>query len=71
MNKGVGMRVLICLMQMWLGFLSQDHRQEDKKQAFVNWMKMLETQGSLYQVFDWKDETVHILDNLFVLLEVA
>lgn len=36
------------------------------KQAFVNWMKILETQGSLYQVFDWKDETVHILDNLFL-----
>ena len=36
------------------------------KQAFANWMKILETQGSLYQVFEWKDDTIHILDNLFL-----
>lgn len=36
------------------------------KQAFINWMKILETQGGLYQVFDWKDDTVYILDNLFL-----
>lgn len=36
------------------------------KQAFVNWMKKLESQESLYQVFKWNDETVYILDNLFL-----
>lgn len=36
------------------------------KDAFKNWQKILENLSSLYQVFDWKDDTVHILDNLFL-----
>lgn len=37
------------------------------KSALKNWMKILETQGSsLYNVIEWKDESVHILDNHFL-----
>lgn len=36
------------------------------KDSLKNWMKVLETQGSLYQVLDWKDDTIYILDNMFL-----
>lgn len=36
------------------------------KDALKNWNKVLEGMGSLYQVFDWKDDVLHILDNLFL-----
>ena len=37
------------------------------KSALKNWMKILETQGSsLYNVIEWKDESVNILDNHFL-----
>lgn len=35
--------------------------------ALKNWMKILETQTSaLYHVIEWKDDSIHILDNLFL-----
>lgn len=36
------------------------------KDSLKNWQKILDNAGSLYQVFDWKDDTIHILDNLFL-----
>lgn len=36
------------------------------RDALKNWKKTLEDSGNLYQVFDWKDDTVHVLDNLFL-----
>ena len=34
------------------------------RDSLKNWQKLLETQGILYQVLEWKDESIHILDNL-------
>lgn len=37
------------------------------KLALKNWMHILEQQGSsLYHVIEWKDESIHILDNHFL-----
>lgn len=36
------------------------------KESLKNWQKMLETQGILYQVLDWKDDTIYVLDNMFL-----
>lgn len=36
------------------------------RDSLKNWQKILETQGILYQVLEWKDESIHILDNLFL-----
>lgn len=36
------------------------------KDSLKSWQKMLENQGSLYQVLEWKDDTIHILDNMFL-----
>lgn len=36
------------------------------RDALRNWNKVLDGLGALYQVFDWKDDTLHILDNLFL-----
>ncbi len=36
------------------------------RDSLKNWQKLLETQGILYQVLEWKDESIHILDNLFL-----
>lgn len=36
------------------------------REALRNWQKILEDQGPLYHVFEWKDDTIHILDNLFL-----
>lgn len=36
------------------------------KDSLKNWKKVLDVQGSLYQVLDWKDDTIYILDNMFL-----
>ena len=36
------------------------------KDSLKNWKKMLEPLGGLYQVVDWKDDTVYVLDNMFL-----
>ena len=36
------------------------------RDSLKNWQKLLETLGSLYQVFEWKDDTIHVLDNMFL-----
>lgn len=36
------------------------------KTSLVSWQKILETHGSLYQVIEWKDDTLYILDNMFL-----
>lgn len=36
------------------------------KDSLKNWQKMLETMGNLYQVLEWKDDTIYILDNMFL-----
>lgn len=41
-------------------------KQQKIKDALKNWQKLLEVQGSLYQVLEWKDETIHVLDNIFL-----
>ena len=41
-------------------------KQQKMKDALKNWQKVLETQGSLYQVLDWKDDVIYILDNIFL-----
>ena len=36
------------------------------REALRNWQKILEESGALYRVFEWKDDIIHILDNLFL-----
>ena len=36
------------------------------KDALKNWQKMLADYGPMYQVFEWKDDVIHIQDNLFL-----
>lgn len=36
------------------------------KDSLKNWQKVLESMGSLYQVLEWKDDTIHVLDNMFL-----
>lgn len=41
-------------------------KQQKVKDSLKNWQKMLETLGSLYKVLDWKDDIIHVLDNMFL-----
>ena len=41
-------------------------KQKKVKDSLKNWQKMLEQLGSLYQVLEWKDEVIYILDNMFL-----
>lgn len=41
-------------------------KQKKVKDSLKNWQKMLEQQGSLYQVLEWKDDVIYILDNMFL-----
>ena len=41
-------------------------KQQKVKDSLKNWQKMLESQGSLYQVLEWKDDRIFILDNMFL-----
>lgn len=41
-------------------------KQQKVKDSLKNWQKMLEVQGSLYQVLEWKDDVIYILDNMFL-----
>lgn len=41
-------------------------KQQKVKDSLKNWQKMLESLGSLYQVLEWKDDRIHILDNMFL-----
>ena len=36
------------------------------RDSLKNWQKLLETLGSLYQVLEWKDDTIHVFDNMFL-----
>lgn len=36
------------------------------RDSLKNWQKLLEILGSLYQVLEWKDDTIHVLDNMFL-----
>ncbi len=36
------------------------------RDSLKNWQKLLDTLGSLYQVLEWKDDTIHVLDNMFL-----
>lgn len=38
------------------------------KDALKNWQKILADYGPMYQVFEWKDDVIHIQDNLFLFL---
>lgn len=35
-------------------------KQQKVKDSLKNWQKMLESQGSLYQVLEWKDDNIYI-----------
>lgn len=41
-------------------------KQQKVRDSLKNWQKILEGQGMLYQVLEWKDDTIHILDNMFL-----
>ena len=41
-------------------------KQKKVKDSLKNWQKMLEQQGSLYQVLEWKDDAIYILDHMFL-----
>lgn len=41
-------------------------KQQKVKDSLKNWQKMLEAQGSLYQVLEWKNDIIHVLDNMFL-----
>lgn len=41
-------------------------KQQKVKDSLKNWKKLLEMQGALYQVLDWKDDTIYVLDNMFL-----
>lgn len=41
-------------------------KQQKVRDSLKNWQKVLESQGALYQVLEWKDDTIHILDNMFL-----
>ena len=41
-------------------------KQKKVKDSLKNWQRMLEQQGSLYQVLEWKDDVIYILDNMFL-----
>lgn len=41
-------------------------KQQKVKDSLKSWQKMLEQQGSLYQVLEWKDDVIYILDNMFL-----
>lgn len=41
-------------------------KQQKVKDSLKNWQKILETQGRLYQVLEWKDDVIYILDNMFL-----
>ena len=41
-------------------------KQQKVKDSLKNWQKMLEQLGSLYQVLEWKDDVIYILDNMFL-----
>ena len=41
-------------------------KQQKVKDSLKNWKKLLEPQGSLYHVLDWKDDTIYVLDNMFL-----
>ncbi len=47
---------------------TDDHmiKQQKVKDSLKNWQKVLEQQGSLYQVLEWKDDRIYILDNMFL-----
>ena len=36
------------------------------KDSLKNWQKILGSQGSLYQVLEWKDDVIYMLDNMFL-----
>lgn len=36
------------------------------RDSLKNWQKLLDTLGNLYQVLEWKDDTIHVLDNMFM-----
>lgn len=36
------------------------------RDTLKNWQKLLDTLGSLYQVLEWKDDIIHVLDNMFL-----
>lgn len=36
------------------------------KDSLKNWKKMSEPLGSLYQAVYWKDDTIYVLDNMFL-----
>ena len=39
---------------------------ERVKDALKKWQDILDHSGPLYQVFEWKDDILHIQDNLFL-----
>lgn len=40
------------------------------RDSLKNWQKLIEKQEALYQVFAWKDNKLHIFDNLIFLYQV-
>lgn len=36
------------------------------RDSLKNWQKLLESQDNFYQVFEWKDDIIYVLDNLFL-----
>ncbi len=45
---------------------AQEIKTQKVRDSLKNWQKILETRGMLYQVLEWKDESIHILDNVFL-----
>lgn len=41
-------------------------KQQKVKDSLKSWQKLLDSQGSLYQVLEWKDDVIYILDNMFL-----
>ena len=60
----IGMKELMYRIQENLGEIKITTKKV--RDALRNWNKVLDGLGALYQVFDWKDDTLHILDNLFL-----
>lgn len=60
----IGMKELMYRIQENLGEIKVTTKKV--RDALRNWNKVLDGLGALYQVFDWKDDTLHILDNLFL-----
>lgn len=54
------------MSRIHVNVLEQKITTQKIREALRNWQKLLDELGTLYHVFEWKDDIVHILDNLFL-----